>query len=216
MQTVDTLRSYQNRNFTLMNRIEPLTLDDLSSQMRKDLSYAEELMGFTPNDVLTMARWPAFLNAVRSVVEVVYAPGELNADLKRMIATIVNGAAGCRYCQAHTAHGAVKMAGTAAKKIINVWEFETSELFDDAERAALSLALSAGMQPNSATSKQFRELEQHFSSQQIMEIMGVISLFGLLNRWNDTLATPLEDAPPSFARSNLRQENWVPGHHVKR
>lgn len=84
-----------------------------------------------------------------------------------------------------------------------VWEYQTSKLFSNAERAALDLALAAGQQPNAATDEHFRTLEKYFSGQQIIEIAGVISLFGFLNRWNDTLATQLEDTPLSFAQSNL-------------
>ncbi len=197
-----------------MSRIKPLTVEELSPDLRKAMSFAEDLMGFTPNDVLAMARWPAFLHAVKGVVDVVYSAEELDNVLKRMIATVVSGAAGCRYCQAHTAHGAVKMVGADADKISKVWEYETSDLFSDAERAALRLALAAGGNPNAATDEHFIELGKYFSDQQIMEIMGVVSVFGLLNRWNDTVATKLEDAPLNFAKNTLRESDWEPGRHA--
>ena len=199
-----------------MSRIKPLAVEELGDDMRVQLKYAEKLMGFTPNDVLIMARWPAFLNAVKNLVDVVYAPGELDAGLKRMIGTIVSGAAGCRYCQAHTAHGAVNMAGADASKVADLWSFETDPRFDEAERAALSLALAAGAQPNAATDDHFENLGKHFTDQQIMEIMGVVSVFGLLNRWNDTLATELEAPPLSFAQSSMHAKDWEPGRHTPR
>jgi uncharacterized peroxidase-related enzyme len=198
-----------------MTRIAPLSVDALPPGTHAELAYARELMGFTPNDVLTMARWPELLAAVKGLVDVAYAPGELDPGLKRMIATVVSGAAGCRYCQAHTAHGAVKMAGAGAAKIAAVWEYQTSPLFSDAERAALDLALAAGQQPNAATDAHFDALRQHFSERAILEMMAMIGLFGFLNRWNDTLATELEDAPLTFAQTNLRAEDWGPGHHVR-
>lgn len=196
-----------------MTRIPPLTLEELPQETRDSLAYAEELMGFTPNDVLTMAHWPELLGAMQTLVAVIYKPGALDPTLKRMIATIISGASGCRYCQAHTAHGAVKMAGADAEKVATVWEYQTNDLFSNAERAALDLALAAGQQPNAATDDHFAKLEEHFPKQAIMEIMGVISLFGFLNRWNDTLATTLEAAPMDFAESNLRGEDWEAGKH---
>lgn len=197
-----------------MTRIAPLTVEELPEAMQRDLAFAQDLMGFTPNDVLTMARWPELLAAMKGLVDVVYSPGELDAGLKRMIATIVSGAAGCRYCQAHTAHGAVKMAGADSAKIAAVWDYQTSSLFSDAERAALNLALAAGQQPNAATDAHFNALRRYYSERAILEIMGVIGLFGFLNRWNDTLATELEAAPLDFARQNLRATDWNPGHHA--
>ncbi|MEP5938436.1 MAG: carboxymuconolactone decarboxylase family protein [Erythrobacter sp.] len=197
-----------------MSRIPPVAIDDLPESTRKNLAYAEEIMGFTPNDVLAMAHWPELLGAMEQLVAVIYKPGALDPVLKRLIATITSGAAGCRYCQAHTAHGAAKMAGGDADKIAAVWEFQTNPLFSDAERAALDLALAAGTQPNAATDQHFSALEAHFSRQQIMEIMGVISLFGFLNRWNDTLATQLEDAPLNFARETFSADVWQAGRHA--
>jgi uncharacterized peroxidase-related enzyme len=199
-----------------MNRVVPLTIAELPEKTRADLAYAENLMGFTPNDVLTMARWPALLAAMQQLVEVIYKPGELDGALKRMLATVVSGASGCRYCQAHTAHGAAKMAGADVIKITAVWEYQTSPLFSDAERAALDVALAAGQQPNAVTDAHFRTLEKHFSTQAIMELMGVVSLFGFLNRWNDTLATELETAPLNFAQTHLRTQDWEPGRHTQK
>jgi len=196
-----------------MTRIKPLDLESLPREARENFKYAKELKGFTPNDVLTMAHWPEFLEAAKQLVDVVYKPGELDPGLKRMIATIVSGASGCRYCQAHTAHGAVRMAGADEAKIAAVWEFETSDLFTPAERAALNLALAAGQQPNAATDEHFHELERHFSGRAIMEIMGMICLISFLNRWNDTVATELEDAPFNFAKQTYDASIWSPGKH---
>ena len=198
-----------------MTRIKPLTVSELPEATRAGLAFSEQLMGFTPNDVLTMARWPELLAATKQLVAVVYGAGELDPVLKRLIATIVSGAAGCRYCQAHAAHGAVKMAGADAAKIAAVWEYATNPLFSCAERAALDLALAAGQQPNAASDAHFVVLRKHYSERQIMEMMGMIALFGFLNRWNDTLATELEPAPLAFAQATLRPEDWQPGRHLR-
>ena len=43
--------------------------------------------------------------------------------------------------------------------------------------------------------------------------MAVISMFGFLNRWNDTLATSLEDVPSAFASEALAPKGWERGEH---
>ena len=58
-----------------------------------------------------------------------------------------------------------------------------------------------------------RELEKYFTDKQIVEIVATISIFGFLNRWNDSMATKLEEKPLSFAREHL-SKNWEPGKHV--
>jgi hypothetical protein len=46
-----------------------------------------------------------------------------------------------------------------------------------------------------------------------VEIVGVIAMFGFLNRWNDTLATPLEDEPVATAEKYLASNGWCVAKH---
>lgn len=197
-----------------MPRIEPLSFEELPAEAKPVLEYAQQLMGFVANDVLTMARWPALLNAMQQLVSVVYGPGKLDDGLKRLVGMVASAAAGCRYCQAHTAHGTSLVPGMSADKVAAVWEFETSDLFDDRERSVLRIARGAGQNPNGVTDAEFSDLREHFDEREVMEIMGVVCLFGFLNRWNDTLATELESVPMNFARENLPADSWTPGKHV--
>jgi AhpD family alkylhydroperoxidase len=64
-----------------------------------------------------------------------------------MIAFAVSNAAGCCYCQAHTANAAQKN-NVSSEKIQAIFEFESNDLFSDQEKAALRVALHAGMAPN--------------------------------------------------------------------
>jgi len=98
-----------------------------------------------------------------------------------MIAHITRAAAGCNYCQAHTAHGA-KNRGLAPEKIEAIWKYETSPLFTPSERAELALAQARGSVPNQATDAHFKALKQHYREDDIVEMVGAVSLFGLLNR----------------------------------
>jgi len=121
-------------------------------------------------------------------------------------------ASGCRYCQAHTAHTAHR-SGVSVEKIQKVWEFQTSDLFSIEERAALNFALAAGSVPNQVTAAHHEELHKHYSDKQIVEIVATVAIFGFLNRWNDSMATQLEEKPLEFASKYL-SENWEPGKHI--
>jgi len=48
-----------------------------------------------------------------------------------------------------------------------------------------------------------------------VEIVGVIAMFGFLNRWNDTFATPLEDEPLEFGQKHLAAHGWDAGKHLR-
>ncbi|MBA3069201.1 MAG: carboxymuconolactone decarboxylase family protein [Hyphomonas sp.] len=171
-------------------------------------------MGFVPNSLKIMARNPALLQGFMGLTVSLMGPSaSLAPDLRQLIAHIASAAAGCRYCQAHTAHGAER-AGVSAEKIAAVWTYETSPLFSESERAALTLAQAAGSVPNTAEGHHFDALKKHFSEDEIVEIVGIVALFGFLNRWNDTLATPLEESPLAFAEAQLGAAGWAAGKHI--
>jgi alkylhydroperoxidase family enzyme len=115
---------------------------------------------------------------------------------------------------AHTA-GAALGLGIEDKKLEAVWEFRTHPLFSDAERAALEIAIAGAAQPNAVTDELFAELKKHWSEGQIVEIVGVISMFGFMNRWNDTMATPLEDEPIHVGEKHLAKSGWDVGKHQR-
>ncbi len=59
----------------------------------------------------------------------------------------------------------------------------------------------------------FLALRKHWSEEQIVEIVGVIAVFGFLNRWNDTMATPLEEEPVAVGETFLAAHGWSVGKH---
>lgn len=195
-----------------MTRIKPLTMEQLPDETQTALRFSENLMGYVPNSVMTMAHWPELLGAFRGLVSVIYSESAIDNQLKRLIGAVVSAAAGCQYCKAHTTLGARDL-GVDEKKVQAVWEYQTSDLFDDAERAALDLAFAAGQVPNAATDVHFAALDAHYDERQKTEIMAVISMFGFLNRWNDTLATELEDKPFESASTLYSEDQWQAGQH---
>lgn len=195
-----------------MTRLSPASPEQLAENQSL-LALAAAAMGFEANSLKVMARQPALLQGFMALSGAILGPGaSLDPVLRQMIAHISSAAAGCAYCQAHTAHGA-EHRGADATKLDALWTFETSDLFSPAEKAALSLALAAGSVPNQSTDDHFAELNAHYSEDEIVEIVGVIALFGFLNRWNDTLATTLEDSPLAFAEAHLAPKGWVGDRH---
>ena len=113
---------------------------------------------------------------------------------------------------AHTAGASLRL-GVDEKKLEAVWEYRTSPLYTEAERVALDFALAAAAQPNEVTDELFGKMKQHWSENQIVEIVGVIALFGWLNRFNDTMATPLEEEPIEVGEKFLAPHGWSVGRH---
>lgn len=113
---------------------------------------------------------------------------------------------------AHTAGASLRL-GIDAKKLDAVWEFRTSNLFDAKERVALEFAIAAASQPNDVTDELFEQMKQHWTDGQIVEIAGVVAMFGFMNRWNDTMATPLEAEPIEVGEKHLAAHGWTAGKH---
>jgi uncharacterized peroxidase-related enzyme len=196
-----------------MSRITPKSREELSD-LEDVFERAEQALGFVPNSFFLMGRRPEMLRAFsRLSREVVGVPGRVPQDLKWLVAHVASQAAGCQYCMAHTAGSANKAKSENQEKIDSVFEYERSELFSDAEKAALTVAQGAGATPNMVSDADIKNLKNYFDDDQIIEIVGVICLFGWLNRFNDTLATNLEQEPLDFARRHLAASGWQVGKH---
>jgi uncharacterized peroxidase-related enzyme len=192
--------------------VEPLRRDDLP-ELEELFRLYDETLGFVPNSLFTLARRPAILRALSELIAQIWRTGTVPMYVKPLVAMVSSTAAGCRYCQAHEAADA-RMRGVTDEKIAAVWKFETSPLFSEAERAALRFARDASVVPNAATPERFAELREHWDDGQIVELLAVVGLFGFLNRWNDTMATDLEDKPTALGRRVLAAGGWEPGKHA--
>ena len=113
---------------------------------------------------------------------------------------------------AHNAGGSLR-SGIKDEKLAAVWEFKTNPLFDERERVALELAIAAASQPNDVTDELFERMKRHWSEGEIVEITALISYFGFMNRFNDTMATPLEEEPIHVAEKHIAAHGWKLGKH---
>ncbi|MGB0342639.1 MAG: carboxymuconolactone decarboxylase family protein [Parvibaculales bacterium] len=191
----------------------PIAPQEKLDALAEELSLSAAIMGFEANSLKIMAHRPEILRGFLALMAPLMGPGALlDAGLRQMVAYIASAAAGCRYCQAHTAHGAHEK-GVTAEKIDRLWAYETDPAFTAAERAALALAQAAASVPNAAAPSHFEAARAHFSDAEIAEIIAVVAAFGFLNRWNDTLATNLEDSPLAFAESHLAASGWSADKH---
>lgn len=196
-----------------MAHLRPLENHEVDQELRDMFTHYENTRGFCPNSVKTMARRPNISKTFGKLNQVILYEGTVAEELKMLVALASSLAAGCRYCQSHMTNLS-SIYKAPDDKIAAIWEFETSELFTDAERAAIALALKAGTLPNDASSEDFDELKKHFDEGQIVEIVATIALFGYLNRWNDTMATELEEFPAQVTERAVGHQGWDAGKHA--
>lgn len=195
-----------------MARLEPLPAST-TPELQAHFDFFVGTLGFTPNSVLTMQRRPRLVQALAQLNAAVMDPaGEVDLGFRRLVGHVASKAAGCLYCQAHTLLGAANF-GVGADKLAAVWEYATSPLYDERERVALDFALAAAAQPNAVTDELFARLRAHWSEAQVVELLGVVAMFGFLNRWNDSLATPLEERAVDAATRAAGARGFDPGKH---
>ena len=195
-----------------MPLVSPLSAE-ANPEIAEMAKFFNETLGFCPNSVLTMMRRPpiakAFINLNMAVME---NQGAVTSAFKRLIAYISSNITGCRYCQAHTIRAAERY-NAEQEQLDNVWEYQTHPAFSEAERAALDLAVASSSIPNAVDESLMLRMKQYWSENDIVEIMGVIALFGYLNRWNDSMATTIEPAAIQSGETLLAKAGWETGKH---
>ncbi|MBJ7357392.1 carboxymuconolactone decarboxylase family protein [Nocardioides sp.] len=198
-----------------MARMTPIPPEDCTDPaLAEALAHFTRTLGFVPNSLLTMQRVPAIAMAVIQLNRAVFAAdGQVDLGLKRLVAHVASTASGCQYCKAHTTVSATRH-GVSDEKMAAIYEYSTSPLFSPAERVALDFAMEAASVPNGVTDESYRALAEHWTETQIVELLGVVCMFGVFNRWNDSMATPLEEVPLARADELLGDRGWEPGKHV--
>ena len=194
----------------LVKPLSPASNPDVS----KLAEFFNETLGFCPNSVLTMQIRPeiarSFINLNMAVMT---NHGRITSAFKRIIAWVSSNAAGCKYCQAHAIRAAERY-DAEQEQLDNIWEYRTHKSFNEAERAALDFTLAASQIPNAVDDEIQQRLHKYWDDGEIVEILAVVSLFGYLNRWNDSMATSIENGAVKSAEKYLAKSGWNKGKHA--
>ena len=196
-----------------MPLVKPLSPES-NPDVSKLAEFFNETLGFCPNSVLTMQIRPeiarSFINLNMAVMT---NHGRITSAFKRIIAWVSSNAAGCKYCQAHAIRAAERY-GAQQEQLDNIWEYRTHKSFNEAERAALDFTLAASQIPNAVDDAIQQRLHKYWDDGEIVEILAVVSLFGYLNRWNDSMATSIENGAIKSAEKYLAKNGWNKGKHT--
>lgn len=177
------------------------------------IKFYNETLGFCPNSIKTMHHRPriayAFIEMNKAVME---NKGRVTSALKRLMAYISSNAAGCRYCQAHAIRAAERY-GADQEQLENIWDYKSHPAFSNAERAALDFALASSVIPNGVNLEISENLRKHWDDGEVVEMLGVMALFGYLNRWNDSMGTEMETGAIESGEKYLSKKGWTVGKH---
>ena len=184
-----------------------------TKQVKEMATFYDETLGFTPNSLFTMMHRPriakAFLEMNQAVME---NKGSITSSMKREIAYLSSMTTGCRYCEAHAIRAAERY-GSSKERLENIWEYKSNAAFSESDRAMFDLAIAASQVPNGVSEEIKTRAKKFFTDGEIVEILGVVALFGYLNRWNDSMGTELENPAVKSAEEILGARGWEVGKH---
>jgi alkylhydroperoxidase family enzyme len=151
----------------------------------------------------------------------------IGLDLKWELFFVTHLAGGCGHCQVHGGYGIYNAAmedyphdripddaeAQVIARIHALMDFERSELFTDAEKAAYRLARDAGPMPTRTTAAHIEELRRHYSDREIQEVLSLIVTAGWLSSAMQSQLTVTDRLSMAWAVRNLVPAGWKPGPH---
>lgn len=195
-----------------MPHLAPLEYSDINDdEIRSTIQQYKKLRGFVPNSIRTMARRPSLVKAFMQLNQAVLYDGTVPEATKMLVSLAVSLSSGCRYCQSHMTNLSA-IYNVPDKKISALLDYEESDLFSLAEKAAINLAFKSAQTPSEADDSDFDRLKEYYDEGEIVELVATASLFGYLNRWNDTMATQVELVPGDGSKRVF--DGWDEGKHA--
>ena len=133
----------------------------LGGESRDNFSDQEDLfkviegfMGYLPNSHLSMAVNPQLNQSFAALAGTIFSSQKIDLGSMQLIALASSLSSGCKYCQAHTSHGA-HQAGVNEEKINDILRYQEGWNYDDSEKAFLNLAFEAVKRQNQAKKEHF-------------------------------------------------------------
>jgi len=134
---------------------------------------------------------PGSMEAIQSVIKAAYSAGvpQPTMQLTHLRASQVNGCSPCVYSGAIGA----KKAGESDERLFAVAAWRETDLFSEAERAALALAESMTRladRPDPVPEEVWDEAARHFDEKQLAGLVLWVATTNLFNRLNATTKQP--------------------------
>ena len=134
---------------------------------------------------------PDVTTGVQHLFKAIYAGGvpQQTLELVHLRASQING---CSFCVDAGSKSAAQK-GMSTEKLLAVPAWTESELFDDAERAALALTEAATRladRPGAVTDEIWDDAAKHFNEEQLNAIVLMVAVSNFFNRVNTTLRVP--------------------------
>jgi AhpD family alkylhydroperoxidase len=134
---------------------------------------------------------PDSMEGIQSIIKSAHGAGvpRLTMELAHLRASQINGCSPCVYSGAVSA----RQAGESQERLFAVAAWRETELFTDAERAALALAESMTRladRPDPIPDEVWRQAAEHFDEKQLAGLVLWVATTNLFNRINAATKQP--------------------------
>ncbi len=151
----------------------------------------------------------------------------IGLDLKWEMFFVNQLASGCGHCQVHGAYGIYNeikedfphgripedVERAVIARVQSLMDFERSEGFTEAEKAAFRFARDAGPLPARTTAAHIEELRRHYSDREIQEMLSLMVTAGWLSSAMQSQLTVTDRLSMAWAQRHLTPVGWKPGPH---
>jgi len=166
-----------------MPHVKPLTIADAPAKSQPILKAIEEKFGKSMNIFSTAAYQPDVLGGMTQINDGIRndLPDKFR-ELAYFKSSQINQ---CDYCSHYHKQAAVKVGITAAQ-LEAIESYQSSDAFDDQEKAVLSYAEQLTRQARVDTAT-VTKLKEFFNDKQLVSLAGAVALANFTNRFNHGL-----------------------------
>ncbi|MDA2935051.1 carboxymuconolactone decarboxylase family protein [Acidobacteria bacterium AH-259-D05] len=175
-----------------MPRYLPVQLDAANEDIKRVYSEMEQDIGFVPNFIKTLAHSGNFLEGVADLYRGLMGETSLSEKLRQLVILKTCKVDKCKYtvtCYAELA----KKEGWTDEQIQAMDDYASSDLFNYYEKEVLRLAELVSLEPDEIPADYWMQLDNHFTSDQVVELITLIGFFNMINRF--ILALQIEPDP---------------------
>ena len=165
--------------------------DELSPAFQERSRQAAERLGVTINSVLAFSHSEDLGGAARDFFTAAMTLGSLSREFRLLIRLAVANANQCRYCTAHQRHQLIHL-GIPEEKMAAV--STGGDALSPRERAAVRFAQAMTIDAGNVPVDVETDFIAQFTPKERVEIAIVATTMGMLNKCNDSLRVPLEEA----------------------
>lgn len=153
--------------------VDPATIEDpeLQALMERARAFGTP----RPESQAIRLHHPEVMKAFNNAWEVFFRQGVTDHSIKELCRLYISKSVECDYCGGQRSMLA-RRQGTTEAQVDEILEFETSERFDDRERAALRWTMAIAWDPSSADPELWQRLHRHFTEPQLVELGHFIAL----------------------------------------